>query len=73
MTILILIRKKGFDNNRNYNPDYEEILKTFVDTPEKTAYARVQEYLKSLPLEHFYMGYDYNVYPKYVIKREEQF
>lgn len=70
---ILTLTKIGFDNMENHSPDYEEVVKTFVDTPEKTAYARLQEYFRSLPPEKLYVGYDFEIYPKYIIKRDTQY
>lgn len=69
---VITVVKQTFDNMEN-NIDAaisEETVKTFAgDTATRTAFGRAGDYIESLPPVRLYLGWNGEVYPKYILKK----
>ncbi len=57
----------GFDSLENREPWYEELEATFVDSPDKNRYMKLQEYFKDKTFR-MYTGYDHEIYPKFKVQ-----
>lgn len=67
--------RDGFDNMENHDPYVSELLATFVDDPEgveerKLAYTKTGEFIRSVDVGRFYLGYDGKVYPRLRVVKE---
>ena len=60
---MFLIKKIGFDNMENYNPEYEEIIGV-IDCTEEEAERWINAH--NPPKDKQYKGYDGKYYPYYV-------
>jgi len=60
--------KITFDSLENHNPTRESLIATFAPTENKTAYLQACIYIRKLPKENLYLGYDKIIYPKDVYK-----
>lgn len=64
----IKLIKIGFDSLENRNPEYEEELAVFVDSPERNRYLKLQDYLHTLTYTP-YAGYDHKIYPQFRVEK----
>ncbi len=62
-----------FDNKQKVVGDarVEEIIATFVDDSQQTAYKKANQYVPCIPPPIFYLGYDYQVYPQILVRRQK--
>jgi hypothetical protein len=62
-----------FDSMENRDPIHTEELGIFMDStpdePYKTAYTKIEEYLRDKEARPVYLGWDYQVYPQYRVEK----
>lgn len=61
----IRLEQISFDNMENHNPITVDVLGTFVDDNANTASYKVDLFLKEMPAQKMYTGWDDQVYPQY--------
>jgi len=68
-TMTYTLTKVDFDNLENQVSAARQynVMRVFVDSPEKTVHRKCREYLAKLPPQRLYLGHDGMVYPQFFI------
>jgi len=59
-----------FNNLENHSPLSESVVACFVDDADKTAHAYACDFFCTMAPVRLYLGYDSNVYPKFMLVAE---
>ena len=64
------LTQHDFNNIEDSNPYEQKEIGVFVDELPKTAYSKVEDYLKTITITP-YIGYNNEVYPKFKVEQLE--
>ena len=57
-----------FDNLENHNPYDEKVHGVFVEDEHFSAHDNIDKYLKQLPPQKMYLGWDNIIYPRFELR-----
>ena len=70
MSEIIRLIKINHDNLENREAVYKTSLGTFIEGDGLTAHGKVDKFIRDMPPEKRYLGWDGSVYPQYKLERE---
>jgi hypothetical protein len=60
--------KISFDSMENHDPLREQDIGVFVGNDGLTAHGKAGEYIKKMPPEELYLGWDGKIYPRFELR-----